>query len=189
MAMRIKMPVENVEYTFRFPPKKKFTYRWYGDVSDKGRLILFNKPEGYYTGMTPAYFTFLCRNRLVNRTTVAPAKEKPAEVKPVECKAEKTIEKHERIEEQRDDSTLDAEGVAFVNKAIEWLNNLRPEDRHYLSMKFPGQKELSVTKMITDLNYIKNNGISDKGFGIMISRYLLLESTLSAFLSKLGGIK
>ena len=81
------------------------------------------------------------------------------------------------------------EKVDFVNKAIKWLENLRPEDKYYLNTKFSDQKELSVTKMITDFKYIKNNGISDKGFGIMVSRFLKLESTLSTFLSKLGGIK
>ena len=186
MKMRIIKPVENVEYTFRFPPKRILIYRWYGNVTDKGRLLLFNKTENYYTGMTPQYFTFLLRNRLVEKKTVDVA-EKPPEPKTVATK--QTIAIKEQANDTDKVTALDSDSLAFVDKAIKWLEDLRPEDKHYLQMKFSGQKELSITQMIANFKYIKDNGISNKGFGVMISRYLKLASTLSAFKQKLGGIK
>lgn len=175
---RIKKPQENVEYVFRFPPKKKYTYRWFGDV-EKGRILLFNVTKGYYTGMTPQYFTYLCQNRLVSKTIMQPT-EKPATEEPAPKKTEKAFIREPEVLSSEEEK-------AFIQNAIKKLSSISENNRRYLKTKFAERKDLEVKNLIDKFNVALKGGVSDEEFTNLMGSYIAVTSTLDAFLSRLGG--
>ncbi|MBQ3492496.1 MAG: hypothetical protein IJA88_00130 [Clostridia bacterium] len=59
---KVKLPEENVEYTFIFPGQKFVTYTYCG-LNDKGRLILYNVKQKTFSNMSPGWFSALCGKR------------------------------------------------------------------------------------------------------------------------------
>ena len=195
---KIRMPEENVEYTFRFPPKKMIVYRWFGDVTEQGRLLLWNKTGKYYTGMTAVYFSFLCRNRLVNRQTVEPISDKPDKKTPAvkNSKALNNVtysppeeKKYTVLTEQEQ-----AENVIYCNKIIEELKGYSDVEKHFLKIKV-GQRVdkekislYDVGRMINNVEQLKGE-ISDDEYSAVMGRYLTISNIVRDYRAQCGGLR
>lgn len=187
MIKKLKPPVENVEYTFRFPPKKLFTYRWYGETDKKGRLIFWNVGGKYYTSFTPQYFTYLQRNRLVGKKDVI-AEEKPEDnIKekstPVSQLTKESgspvVKEIKEVERDRDKvEPLTKELIKYLEDLIGRLKTITDQGKLIIRAKFPMQKEYLPERLIADMQQAIKNGISDKGFGVLMSRYLKIDNEL-----------
>lgn len=198
MTRKIRMPEENVEYTFRFPPKKILVYRWFGDVNEKGRLLLFNLTGKYYTGMTATYFTFLCKNRLVNKKTVADVSDKPTLKEPTAKKENfsKVVTHSQPTEEKRSELTEQekADNVFYCNKIIEELKGYSDVEKRFLKIKVEQRvsKEdiglYEVGLMINNVEQLKGE-ISDEEYSAVMGRYFMISSIVSAYRAQCGGLK
>lgn len=198
MARKIIMPTENVEYTFRFPPKKQLVYRWFGDVTEKGRLLLWNITGKYYTGMTATYFTYLLKNRLVNKKTVADVADKPTVKEPTAKneKVAKSVTHSQPIEEKRTELTEQqkAENVRFCNQFINEVRGYSDTEKSYLRLKLEqtvSKEEIGLYdtgRVITDLERLKGD-ISDEEYSAIISRYLAISGTISSYRARCGGLR
>lgn len=193
MAKKIIMPEENVEYTFRFPPKKQLVYRWFGDVNEKGRLLLWNLTGKYYTGMTATYFAYLLKNRLVEKRTVADVSDRPTTKKELVAKIETKIESQkpnytELTEQEK------ADNICFCNKCIEEIQGYSDTEKSFLKIKVVQKvsKEnvglYEVGRVISDLERLKGE-ISDEEYSAIISRYFAISETISSYRARCGGLK
>lgn len=198
MARKIIMPTENVEYTFRFPPKKQLVYRWFGDVTEKGRLLLWNLTGKYYTGMTATYFTYLLKNRLVNKKTVADVSDKPNPKEPTvkNEKVAKSVTHSQPIEEKRTELTEQekADNVRFCDKCINEVRGYSDTEKSYLRLKVVQtvSKEkiglYDTGRVITDLERLKGD-ISDEEYSAIISRYFAISETVSSYRARCAALK
>lgn len=175
---KTRLPIENVEYTFRFPPKRQLTYRWFGDRGKNGRLLLWCITGKYYTSMTPECFSYFISKRLVSRVAVQPSEETP-----------KATPKTEKPKEEptKEATKLDGEILEFVKKTLAKLEKISQSNRNYVRAKFLGKREMTVEQIITDFNYALKFGISDDGFNALMSRYVKIDAELNKLLNKLGG--
>lgn len=198
MARKIIMPTENVEYTFRFPPKKQLVYRWFGDVTEKGRLLLWNITGKYYTGMTATYFTYLLKNRLVNKKTVADVADKPTakEATGKNEKVAKSVTHSQQTEEKRTELTEQekADNIRFCDKCINEVRGYSDTEKSYLRLKVVQtvSKEkiglYDTGRVITDLERLKGD-ISDEEYSAIISRYFAISETISSYRARCGGLR
>lgn len=194
---RIRMPLENVEYTFRFPPKRQITYRWFGEQEGpKGRLVLWNVTGKYYTKMTPQYFTYLCSNRFIKKETVDAIEEKPAPVSQLAKAKEKPVSEPALIKEvapappkepERDlDKVLPLgkEEIEVLEGWIKRLEALTENEKFLIRAKFPMKKEYKPDNLIVAMRYAIKNGISDNGFGVLVCRYMRIDGAITDFFKK-----
>ena len=171
---RIIEPQENVEYVFRFPPKKVYTYRWYGDMH-KGRVLLYNVTRKYYTAFTPQYFTFLQSNHLVSKTVVQPNDkpiiEEPAPtVAPSPAPQKKTLKE---IEEERERSLnevkpLDADSIKFLQEKIQQQEIIPEKHKNFIKRMYQNEPEAWPENIIKKSKNFIVNGCSDSQFGSII---------------------
>lgn len=187
-------PIENVEYTFRFPGKRQFVYRWYGEYAyNDTRFLIYNKTMKFYTNMTKEYFNFLVKNRLVKREAVN-VMEPPEEMivpKEIVNSEEREWARKEKEEEiKRNEVTpLDSESLVWTQNVVRELSKIKVADRLYIQRHFGYKPEMTVERLIVDFENAIKKGISDKGFGVLCSRYMQMTTSLSEFLSGLGGCR
>lgn len=79
--IKVKLPEENVEYTFVLPGNRFITYRFIG-IKENGRVQLVNVKTNYVTSMTSGWFSSMLKKNLVSKKIVEP--EKPKQIKIVE---------------------------------------------------------------------------------------------------------
>ena len=65
VSTRVKLPEDNVEYTFVFPGRKYISYIFICQRAD-GRVVLMNTKTKQFTNMTPGWFSKLRRWQLVS---------------------------------------------------------------------------------------------------------------------------
>lgn len=178
---RLKRPAENIEYSFRFPPKKIHTYRWFGDIGTDGRLILYNIKGRYYTSMTPQYFTYLIKNRLVEAKETLSFNGTLPEQPIKKPKEQKYIPDHTCVKKPDDSwrykpQVLDADSKALLVKIRHDMLNITGVRLKYIEE----HGQYSVSKLISDIDDVIKAGIvSDYDFGRIISRFYSIDATLS----------
>lgn len=190
--IRIVLPIENVEYTFRFPPKRQIVYRWFGDY-DGERLLLYNKTGRYYTKMSKVYFTLLLKDHLIRREAVnvmEPPEEMIVPKEIVDSEEREWARKEKEEEIKRNEVTpLDSDSLVWTQNVVRELSKIKVEDRLYIQRHFGYKPEMTVERLIVDFENAIKKGISDKGFGVLCSRYIKMTNSLSEFLSGLGGCR
>ncbi len=117
---RIKLPEENVEYTFVFPYKKYYTYVYVGQ-NEMGRLILMNVKTKRFCTMTPGWFAHLRKTQLVCTKKV----DGYIEAKNVERKIIKPIEE-QPVQLKIEEIALTVE-IPFEKKVVQELRSLSPQ--------------------------------------------------------------
>ena len=181
---RLIMPEQNVKYTLAFNPKKKMTYRWYGDYKQKQngqltkRLMFYNETTHRYTDMTLSYFRYLCRRHLVEKMPVdcegfdlngmPIKKEKP---KTPEAQIKKKIEKTQREE--------DIEIAEFWLRKVQ---SITPQEKYRLECEFNGDSLYDIDKISNDLkNIIKGKLLDESKTDDVFSMARRLDSIVSRY--------
>ena len=189
---RIIEPQENVEYVFRFPPKKVYAYRWYGDIQ-KGRILLFNITRKYYTAMTPVYFTFLCSNRLVSKTIVQP-NDKPIieEPKPTASPSPTAEVKPKKQKEEDFDydtvKPLEPEITEWLQgELIPKLNAIPEKDKQYIRRKYEEFPVYWIEKTIARMQAAIKDGCSNAEFASIMGAMNKAENDIMNLHSRLGA--
>lgn len=192
---QLKMPEENIEYTFRFPPKRILVYRWYGDMQ-RGRILLYNLTGKYYTGMTPVYFNFLLSNRLVQKKEVP--EEEPKELPNVVKSAvtgQSTDQKKKPEEptftEQTDEEF--AENIKFCDECIANIKKYSDNEKKWLYYVLKQQsvsiaEAHDINRLIIDFERAKGI-MSDQEFSDLMCRYMKVDNLIKKHRADLGGLK
>ncbi len=177
---KVIKPQENVEYTFRFSADKKETYRWFGEISDTGRILLYNVKTNYCSDVTQARFSYMMRKLLVFSRPVQP--KAPATAEPVRRLAEQapTVSKPSPPSEDEQDKikALDGEVRDWVLELIQELKNTTAEERRALSFRYPYKKEYTINGMVSQFEYALEHGISDRAFGVLVCRYMAMSDVM-----------
>ena len=179
---RLKMPSENVEYIFRFPPHRKITYRWFGDEKGKGRLVFYNVTGKYYTAMTVFYFNYLLSNRLVEKTNVEPLPEIPERKEKTKQTQQATLKikpKEEPKEEPKKDldkiEPLSTEEKTYLNNLWLKINALNSNTIAFIERQL-GKN--AVSKLGADIKNAILYGISDNDFQLVIRRSIQIDELI-----------
>jgi len=135
------IPKENVLYTFRFLEKDKVkyrTYRYYGEVTGKGRYFLYDINDKHPMSITATGFGYKIRKQLVRKENLLdePKKEKPKEIlKQVESEApsmsmdefyQKTLNSIDRYSEE-DKRSIKKQGID-IDALREEILSYKPEN-------------------------------------------------------------
>jgi len=113
--MRMSLvPLEDVLYTFRFLRKEKVeyrTYRFYGEVTEKGRYILYDVKDKHPMDLTVQGFSYKMRKQLVRKKDLREEEYKKKK------EYQQFIEKHPRV-------------LNFINESVVehfgWIDKLEP---------------------------------------------------------------
>ncbi len=95
MAGKVKLPEENVEYTFYLKNQATATYIYIG-LNDKDRVVLMNVKNKKFITMTPTYFSYMRKNRCASQIKTEKYKEPIKSIKGKEKSCSESTEEYEK---------------------------------------------------------------------------------------------